>query len=282
MQKTGDDHCKRSKRNKFVANNKISVLIIAQNNASTIERTLKSVQGFDEIVVIDGGSTDCTKELALKYGAKIVEHPFKSFPEQRSFSLTQAEHEWCLVVDSDEEITEELQEELYRLINSPNPALLYRIMRTEYLLGDENQYGYGRSDYQERFFQKSHVRYEGELHEYPVIDGTKPNRTDPRTINLPAHFRMHHNPENNVSMIVQRFPKYTLLKAQEKIKQGRTVSLLELIFCFPLSFLQIISRRWRAGRIGVVEALSESANRLFIKMLIYEHGILERKKKGND
>ncbi len=258
---------------------KISVLIIAQNNEATIERTLRSVSNFDQIVVIDGGSTDGTVNLAKKYGAKVVFHPFKSFPDQRNFSLTQAEHEWCLVVDSDEEVSPELHKELCSITKSPSSALLYRIVRTEYLLGQENIHGYGRSDYQERFFKKSHVVYQGELHEHPVLDGIKPSFDDARTINLPRHLRLHHNPDNCVSMMLYRFPKYTILKAQEKIKQGRKVSFIELITCFPLSFLQIIIKRWRAGRIGVTEALVESATRMFIKLLIYENQIIKKNKK---
>ncbi|MCK5884758.1 MAG: glycosyltransferase family 2 protein, partial [Bacteriovoracaceae bacterium] len=249
--------------------NKISVIILTQNNGNTISRTLKSVMSFDEIVVIDGGSTDNTCALAESYGAKLVTNKFKGFTEQRNFSLTQVTHKWCLVVDSDEEITDELRKRLYQVINSKKTKKLYRIMRTEYLLGRENDYGYNRSFYQERFFNKDHVKYLGDLHEYPVIDGEKVGMNHPETENLPKNLRMHHNPENSVEMILNRLPKYVLLKAKEKISQNRKTSLIEVLTVFPVSFIRIFMRRWRAGRIAIFEALIKSTHRMLVKLLIY-------------
>lgn len=258
---------------------KISVIILAQNNANTITRTLESVKDFDEIVVIDGGSTDRTIDLAKSYGAKVVVNKFKGFTEQRNFSLSQASHKWCLVVDSDEEVTSELKELLYQKIESSSPKMLYRIMRTEYLLGRENDYGYNRSDYQERFFNKEFVSYRGDLHEYPVINGEKPGINHPDTENLPRKIRMHHNPDNSVEMILNRLPKYVLLKAHEKIAKNRKTSLIEVLTAFPISFIRIFLRRWRAGRIALFEALIKSTHRMLVKLLIYEHQLVEKEKR---
>ncbi|MCK5883444.1 MAG: glycosyltransferase family 2 protein [Bacteriovoracaceae bacterium] len=262
-----------------MSGNKISVVIIALNNDQTIERTLKSASGFDQIVVIDGGSTDNTVELSKQYGAKVVTNAFKGFLEQRNFSLTQADHDWCLVVDSDEEISNELKEKLYKIISDENAKVLYRIFRTEYLLGRENEHGYNRSFYQERFFLKSKVTYAGDLHEYPLIDGVKPSFDDPHTVNLPSEFRLHHNPNNNISMMLMRFPKYTILKANDKIAKGRKVFLIELLMTMPTSFIRIFLRRWRAGRIAVFEGLVEATTRMFIKLLIYEKELIQKEKK---
>ncbi len=259
--------------------NKISVIILAQNNANTITRTLKSVADFDEIVVIDGGSTDQTKEIAESYGAKFVVNKFQGFTEQRNFSLTQATHKWCLVVDSDEEVTPELKDVLYQKISAPSPKMLYRIMRTEYLLGRENDYGYNRSFYQERFFNKEYISYRGDLHEFPVINGEKPAMDHPNTENLPKNIRMHHNPDNSVEMILNRLPKYVLLKAKEKIEKNRKTSLIEVITVFPISFIRIFLRRWRAGRIALFEALIKSTHRMLVKLLIYEHQLVEKEKR---
>lgn len=259
--------------------NKISVIVLSQNNGNTITRTLKSVVDFDEIVVIDGGSSDNTVELAKSYGAKVVTNKFNGFTEQRNFSLTQVTHKWCLVVDSDEEITPELRQKLYQVINTDSPKKLYRIMRTEYLLGRENDYGYNRSFYQERFFNKDHVSYCGELHEYPVVDGEKPSMDHPETENLPKNVRMHHNPDNSVEMILSRLPKYVLLKAGEKIAQNRRTSLIEVLTVFPISFIRIFMRRWRAGRIALFEALIKSTHRMLVKLLIYENQLVEKEKR---
>ena len=52
---------------------KATVEILAYNNQATIDKTLASVADFDEILVIDGGSTDRTRDIARQYGATILE-----------------------------------------------------------------------------------------------------------------------------------------------------------------------------------------------------------------
>ncbi len=228
-------------------------------------------------MIIDGGSRDKTFEIAKKHGAQIIENPFKGFSLQRNFSLDQIQTKWCLVIDSDEALTPELREELVRISKLENPKVLYRLMRTEYLLGEANEYGYGRSNYQERFFQTKRVRYTGDLHEYPLIDGVKPSPDHPLTENIDSTKRLLHNPENNVSMMLERIGKYVQLKADEKIKAGSKTNLLSVLLIFPVSFLQIFLRRWRAGRIAFFEAMIKSTHRLLVKLLIYENQLLKKK-----
>ncbi len=85
----------------------LSVVIICKNEAVNIRRCLASVSWSDDVLVVDDFSTDQTGELAASLGARVVQHAFQSFADQRNWALDQggARHEWVLMLDADEEAT---------------------------------------------------------------------------------------------------------------------------------------------------------------------------------
>ena len=66
---------------------KLTAVVISKNEESVIGRALKSLSFADEIVVVDGESTDRTPEIAKEYGAKVVTQPWLGFAEQRNISI---------------------------------------------------------------------------------------------------------------------------------------------------------------------------------------------------
>ncbi len=92
----------------------LSVAIIAKNEEQHITRCLESVKQIaDEIVVVDTGSTDSTKEIALQYTDKVFEHPWEnSFSIARNQSIDYCTQDWILLLDCDEELPEETQKAL--------------------------------------------------------------------------------------------------------------------------------------------------------------------------
>lgn len=84
----------------------ISACMIVKNEEDCLERCLISIRPLvDEIVLVDTGSTDKTKEIAEKYGCKIFDHPWEnSFSIARNQAFSHATSDWCLIVDADEEI----------------------------------------------------------------------------------------------------------------------------------------------------------------------------------
>lgn len=87
----------------------ISACIIAKNEEKNIERCLKSlINAVEEIIVVDTGSTDNTIELSKIYGAKVFEMEWEDdFSKARNYSLDKANEEWALIIDCDEELTNE-------------------------------------------------------------------------------------------------------------------------------------------------------------------------------
>src|ERR1041384_4735901 len=94
---------------------KITATIIACNEERHIARALESLRCCDEIVVVDSGSVDRTCELAEKLGARLIEHSFKGYAEQKNHAAEQASNDWILSIDADEALSEALEGEIWNL-----------------------------------------------------------------------------------------------------------------------------------------------------------------------
>lgn len=143
----------------------ISVCIIAKNEESRIERCLASIKpcGF-EIVVVDTGSTDRTKEIAAKYADKVLDFQWcDDFSAARNFSLQEASNNWIFMIDCDETIKEIDVEELnyFRKHLSENVGSVSR----ENLVTENGVLTLNNTDYTERFFNKKLYHYTGIIHE---------------------------------------------------------------------------------------------------------------------
>jgi len=89
---------------------KISAVIITLNEERNIVRCLQSLEGIaDEIVVVDSFSSDATEELCKSFNVKFLEHPFEGFMQQKTWACEQAEYDYILQLDADEQLSEELK-----------------------------------------------------------------------------------------------------------------------------------------------------------------------------
>ena len=143
----------------------ISVCIIAKNEESRIGQCLASVKpcGF-EIVVVDTGSTDRTKEIAARYADKVLDFAWcDDFSAARNFSLREASNNWIFMIDCDETIKEIDVEELnyFRKHLSESVGSVSR----ENLVTENGVLALNNIDYTERFFNKKLYHYTGLIHE---------------------------------------------------------------------------------------------------------------------
>lgn len=101
----------------------ISLCMIVKNEADILERCLSSIaKAADEIIVVDTGSADRTKEVAKACHAMVYDFPWTDdFSEARNFSFSKATMDYCMWMDADDVITEENLQKLLALKASLSP-----------------------------------------------------------------------------------------------------------------------------------------------------------------
>jgi glycosyltransferase involved in cell wall biosynthesis len=96
----------------------VSVIIAAKNEESRLAACLAALTDFDEIIVVDSGSTDRTCEIAQRHDAEVVQFQWDGrYPKKRQWCLDylQTKHDWIFFVDADEVLTSVLVDEIYAL-----------------------------------------------------------------------------------------------------------------------------------------------------------------------
>lgn len=93
----------------------LSACIITYNEADRIEACLRSLGFCDEIIVVDSHSTDATRELAARLGARVIERDWPGYRSQKQFAVDAASHDWVLCLDADERVTDTLRAEIENL-----------------------------------------------------------------------------------------------------------------------------------------------------------------------
>ena len=102
---------------------KLSVALITKNEESTIARCLESLKWADEIVILDGFSTDRTVEICKGYTDKVYQKAFESFPAERDFVLKKTSHSWVLSVDADMYFPPALCQEIQEVLTQEKIAV---------------------------------------------------------------------------------------------------------------------------------------------------------------
>ena len=160
----------------------ISICIIAKNEEQNIENCLKPLRKYDwEIIVVDTGSSDGTKEMAAKYADMVLDYTWcNDFSAARNYSIKQASHDTILVIDSDEYLTEIDLEAILRLVKQ-NPTSVGLISRENHyqMNGTDSVY----VDLVERIFSRKYYHYEGIIHEQ--VRPREPDRYTYATYQIP-------------------------------------------------------------------------------------------------
>jgi hypothetical protein len=101
----------------------LTVCTIALNEEQRLPAALASVADIaDEILVVDAGSSDRTREVATAAGARVIENAWRGFAHQRNVALDAATGDWVLELDADERLTPELAAEIRAFLALPPPA----------------------------------------------------------------------------------------------------------------------------------------------------------------
>jgi glycosyltransferase involved in cell wall biosynthesis len=253
---------------------KISATIITHNEEENIKEACESVAWADEIIVVDSGSTDKTREIAETQGARLINREWPGFSAQKQFAVEQARHDWVFSLDADERVSEELNNSIGVLRKMPDDGLAdgYRIARRSYYQGRWIKGGGWYPDWQLRLFRKSSGHWEPRLvHESVTMDAAaRVEKLSGDILHYSAKDSAYHH-----RMIGER---YAPLAAQQMLEEGRRTSPLKIATAAPSAFVgsYILKGGFRDGLAGLSIA-SFAAHHAFLKHIM----LWEKQKAGS-
>lgn len=227
----------------------VSVFVIARNEEARLARTLAAVGWADQIVVVDSGSTDATREIARAAGAEVHERGWEGYGPQKAHAESLCRHRWLLNVDADEVVTPALASEIAALV-AANPAPAAFRMRILNVYPGRDRPRWLAEDYNVvRFYHRDVARYR----DHPLFDRVE-------TDVVPGQLRapIHHFPLLSVTHLVEKENRYSSFVAETAAARPRRTLLLRLPFEMPLAFLRfyLLRRHFTGGWQGFMFALT--------------------------
>ena len=224
----------------------LSAVLIAQNEEKTIVDALASVSFCDEVVLVDSGSRDATREIAAAAGARVVQNaPWPGFVAQRDFAVRAARHEWVLALDADERVGASLREEIRGLRESGFACAGYRIPRVAYYLGRWIRGTDWYPDWQVRLFDRTRAAWQGDLvHESVGVHGPVGR----------LHGELEHHPYADIADHLRKIDSYTTLWAQQAKASGRSSNVVDMTAGASWAFFRnyVLKRGFLLGSAGFI------------------------------
>lgn len=209
---------------------KLSVAIITYNEERNIARTLQSVIGIaDEVVLVDSGSTDLTLNIAQDFGpkVKIFAESWKGFAAQKNSAIEKCQGDWILSLDADEELSDGLQKEIANVVGDHNtvvpddtpgigvPCSVFSIARRNMFLGRWIRHGGYWPDRKIRLFQRGQALFENRpVHETIKVSGVVGE----------LQFPLHHHSYPTLNDYIEHMNRYSALGGEMAAAEGRTSS----------------------------------------------------------
>ncbi|OOF61498.1 glycosyltransferase family 2 protein [Rodentibacter pneumotropicus] len=143
----------------------ISVAMIVKNEAQDLALCLDTVKDWvDEIVILDSGSSDNTKEIALSYGAKFYENiDWSGFGKQRQIAQQYVTSDYVLWLDADERVTPELRQSIQRAVQQSPENTVFEVPRISEVFGRKIRHSGWYPDYVVRLYRTDYAGYNDSL-----------------------------------------------------------------------------------------------------------------------
>ena len=226
---------------------RISATIVTLNEERNIARAIESLRCADEIVVVDSGSTDRTREIAARLGARVVEEPWRGYAAQKNFAAECASFDWVLSIDADESLSEDLEGEISELKTRNPDCAGYSMPRLTQYLGRWILHGGWYPDRKVRLYDRTRGEWAGDyVHESVRVEG--------RVGGLEG--KLLHFTCDSLSAHLRTLDGYTTLAARELIERGVEVPIRRLAIDPAWTFIRtwVIRRGFLDGAHGLAIA----------------------------
>jgi glycosyltransferase involved in cell wall biosynthesis len=232
---------------------KISVVIVCKDEEDEIGRTLQSLAGLtDDIVVLDNGSTDNTKNIVRELGARLEEESWEGFGKTKNKATRFAKYDWILNLDADESIDKELKNALLNLPLQDDDEV-FEIKFKNFFGYTYLRFGEWGSDRHIRLFNRRNVNWnEAIVHEGLIFaPGIR--------IKKLKGFVLHYTVKNKAEFAA-KMQKYGLLNAEKYAREGKRSSWLRIYLAPVFTFLKyyVFQLGFLDGRAGFICAKMSS------------------------
>ena len=226
----------------------ITVTILTKDSADSIGATLESVRGFEEVIVLDSGSTDSTLVIAAEYpNVKIYQEKFLGFGEMHNFASSLASNDWILSLDSDEVLTIEAEKEILAL--KLNPCYVYSIRRHNFYNGKRIKWcGGWHPDWVVRLYNRTSTQFSAaKVHEKILTVGVR--------VKLLKHPILH-TPYRSMADFLDKMQHYSTLFAEQN-RGKEPVTLFKAIIHGWFAFIKsyVFKRGFLGGKEGFIISL---------------------------
>ena len=218
----------------------VTAVLITRNAAGRLQGCLESLAFCSEVVVVDSGSTDGTREIAQKMQARVIDKDWLGFGRQKQFAVDQASHDWVLCVDADERVSPELAASVAQALARPS-APVYRMSRRNRFLGRWLRHGEGYPDWSARLFDRRAARWSDDTVHEKVLYAVTPGSLQGDLL---------HESGEDLGGYLDKQNRYTTLAAQQLFDAGRTANALHLVASPLLRFL-----KFYVFRLGFLDGL---------------------------
>jgi glycosyltransferase involved in cell wall biosynthesis len=228
----------------------ITGTIITRNEESRIAEAISSLSCCDEVLVVDSGSTDRTREIAERCGARVLTRDWDGYSRQKNFAAAEARHDWILSIDADERLSAELAGEITQWKRSGNGAG-GSMPRRVFYLGAWIRHSGWYPDRKIRLYNRRRGKWSGDfVHEALDVDG------------VVTLFKgdLLHFPYRDWEDHVHRIERYTKLAAEAARANGKRGNVVRLLFAPVFTFIKAFFLRagfldgWRGALIAVAGA----------------------------
>jgi glycosyltransferase involved in cell wall biosynthesis len=215
----------------------LSVVLATYNEEKNLPGCLDSIKDIaDEIVIVDGTSTDKTVEVAKSYGAIVKTTTNKpNFHINKQMAIDMAKKDWILQLDGDEHISAEQKQEIIEILeNDPKEFNGYWMPRKNWFLGRFLLKGGQYPDYTLRFYRNGKGRLpQKDVHEQAVVDGK---------VGYLKNALLHY-PYKDFSHYVNKWNRYNILFA-EQIREELKNKNIFLKFFYGFAYLILKPGHW--------------------------------------
>ncbi len=198
----------------------ISVCIVNFNEGKNLKTCLESIADFvSEVVVIDLGSTDDSKQVVQQFNGNFFTHEFVTYVELiRNYAIDKTSGDWILVLDPDEIVSSQLKEKLKEITKQQNYSAV-SIPRKNIFFDKWISHTNWWPDRHIRFFKKGKVRWDDKIHSYPNVEGV--------VYELPAREELAiiHHGYKTIGQFISRQNRYCEIEAKHLFDQGIRFSL---------------------------------------------------------